>query len=337
VNSVRPYRLVLLILIPILLVVGGTLGYYIIEPEYTLFDSLYMTVITLTTVGYAEVHPLSPAGRAFTIVLLMLGVFSLFFAGTELIRTVVSGEVNELFGRRRMEHSLAAIHDHIIVCGYGRMGRYVCQEFSRQGLPFVAIDRSADLLKDFRLPGGLPVVGDATSDEVLKRAGVDRARALVAAAPSDADNLYITMSARLINVRLFIVSRAEGEEAEQKLLRAGADRVVAPYALGGSKVAQAVLRPTVLDFIELATRTEHLELQIEETQVAPGSQLAGTTLAASHVRQDLGLIIVAVKKRDGAMIYTPPPETIMEGGDTLIALGRRMQLDQLEGMAKAKG
>src|SRR5262249_14655172 len=163
------------------------------------------------------------------------------------------------------------------------------------GLSFVAIDRAASLLADFRLPGGLPVVGDATSDEVLKRAGVDRARALVAAAPSDADNLYITMSARLMNSNLFIVSRAETEEAEQKLVRAGADRVVAPYALGGSKVTQAVLRPTVLDFIELATRTEHLELQIEETQVSAGSQLAGANLSASRLRQDLGLIIVAIK------------------------------------------
>jgi voltage-gated potassium channel len=324
----------LLVAIPILLVLGGTYGYYIIEPEYTLFDSLYMTVITLTTVGYAEVHPLSTAGRAFTIALLLLGVFSLFFAGTELIRFIVSGEVHEIFGRRLVERNLAAINRHVIVCGYGRMGRYVCADFSRQGLPFVAIDRSADLLKDFRLPGGLPVVGDATSDEVLKRAGVDRARALVAAAPSDADNLYITMSARLMNAGLFIVSRAETEEAEQKLLRAGADRVVAPYALGGSKVTQAVLRPTVLDFIELATRTEHLELQIEETQVSAGSQLAGATLSASRMRPDLGLIIVAIKKRDGAMIYTPPPETVMEGGDTLIALGRRRQLDQLEAMAK---
>jgi voltage-gated potassium channel len=332
---VRRYRLIVLVLIPILLVLGGTLGYYVIEPAYTLFDSLYMTVITLTTVGYAEVHELSTAGRTFTIVLLLLGVFSLFFAVTELIRFVVSGEVNELFERRLMERNLAAINEHVIICGYGRMGRYVCGEFSREGLPFVAIDRAADLLKDFRLPGGLPVVGDATSDEVLKRAGVDRARALVAAAPSDADNLYITMSARLMNANLFIVSRAETEEAEQKLLRAGADRVVAPYALGGTKVTQAVLRPTVLDFIELATRTQHLELQIEETRVAPGSQLAGTTLSASRVRQDLGLIIVAIKKRDGAMIYTPPPETVMEGGDTLIALGKRSQLDQLEAMARA--
>ena len=158
----------------------------------------------------------------------------------------------------------------------------------------------------------------------------------MAAAPSDADNLYITIGARLLNVRLFIVSRTEDEETEQKLLRAGADRVVAPYALGGSKVTQAVLRPTVLEFIELATRTEHLELQIEQTLVSEGSQLAGTSLTESRLRQDLGLIIVAIKKGQGAMIYTPAPETTMDAGDTLIALGRRSQLAQLEALASAK-
>jgi voltage-gated potassium channel len=234
-----------------------------------------------------------------------------------------------------MARSLAGLKDHVIICGYGRMGRYVCQEFSRQGLSFVIIDRRADLLQTFDLTGGLAVVGDATSDEVLRRAGVDRARAVVTVAPSDADNLYITLSARLLNPRLFIVARAEGEEAEQKLLRAGADRVVAPYALGGSKVTQAVLRPTVLEFIELATRTEHLELQIEQTAIGAGSPLIGATLTSSRLRHDLGLIIVAIKKRDGAMIYTPPAETLMEVGDTLVALGKRSQLDQLESLARS--
>jgi voltage-gated potassium channel len=167
----------------------------------------------------------------------------------------------------------------------------------------------------------------------LRKAGVERARGLVAVVPSDADNLYITMSARLINSKLFIVARAESEEAEHKLLRAGADRVIEPYALGGSRIAQAVLRPTVLEFIELATKTEHLELQIEQTQIQSGSSLAGATLTASRLRQDYGLIIVAIKKRHGAMLYTPPPETVMEAGDILIALGRRSQLEQLESLA----
>jgi voltage-gated potassium channel len=333
---VGPYRLFILLLVTTLLVVGGTIGYYLIEPNYSLFDALYMTVITLTTVGYGEVHPLSPAGRWFTIALLLGGVFTLFYAAMEIVRGVVSGEVQQLFGRGFMERSLAGLHDHVIICGFGRMGRYVCHEFSRQGRPFVIIDRRADLLQDFHLTGGLAVVGDATSDEVLKRAGVDRAQSLVTVAPSDADNLYITMSARLLNAGLFIVARAEGEKAEQKLLRAGADRVVAPFALGGSKVVQAVVRPTVLEFIELATRTEHLELQIEQTEVAAHSQLAGATLTTSRLRPDLGLIIVAIKKRDGSMIYTPSPDARMEPGDTLIALGRRSQLDQLEALARAR-
>jgi voltage-gated potassium channel len=217
------------------------------------------------------------------------------------------------------------------------MGRYVCREFSRQNLSFVLIDHSAELVKDFNLPGGIALIGDSTSDEVLKRAGVDRARAIVTVLPSDADNLYVVMSARLLNGRLFIVSRAETEEAEQKLLRAGADRVVAPYAIGGSKVAQAVIRPTVLEFIELATKTEHLDLQIEQVQIAAGSGLAGMTLSSSRLRLDLGLIIVAIKKRHGAMVYTPPPEAVLEAGDTLIALGKKSQLEQFERLAAGKG
>ena len=169
------YRLVVLMLVTTSLVVGGTLGYWLIESEYTLFDSLYMTVITLTTVGYAEVHPLSTAGRWFTMILLLVGVFTIFYTATEIVRGVVSGEVQSLFGRRMMERSLAAMKNHVIVCGYGRMGEYVGRDFTRQGIPVVVIDRRADLLTDFNLPGSLAVVGDATSDAVLKRGGVDRA------------------------------------------------------------------------------------------------------------------------------------------------------------------
>jgi voltage-gated potassium channel len=236
-----------------------------------------------------------------------------------------------------MERNLAEMRNHMIICGYGRMGRFVCREFSNQKLSFVIVDRRPEALQDFNLPHGIALVGEATADEVLKRAGVERARALVTVAASDADNLYITMSARLLNDDIYIVARAEGEQAEQKLLRAGANRVVAPYAIGGAKVAHAVLRPTVVEFIELATRTEHLELQIEETQVAPGSPLAGTTISSSRLRQDLGLIVVAIKRQRGEMVYTPPPEAVLEAGDTLIALGRRAQLEQLAALAGAKG
>ena len=326
-------RFWLLFLLPNALLAIGTLGYYLIEPKYSVFDAFYMTVITLTTVGYGEVHELSTGGRVFTIALLLVGTFTLFYAATEIVRAVVSGEVQHIYGRGLMARNLAALHDHYIVIGYGRMGKHVCREFSRQGKPFVLVEKDAKLLEGFALEHGLTVVGDATSDEVLRLAGVERATALVTVVPHDAENLYITMSARLLNADLFIVARAEAEQTEVKLRRAGADRVVAPHALGGSKIAQAVMRPNVLDFMELATKTGHLEFQIEETVIRPGSKLAGASLTSSRLRQDFGLIVVAIKKEQGEMVYTPTSETVLESGDTLIALGRRAQLDQLDALA----
>jgi voltage-gated potassium channel len=327
-------RLILFAGIPICLLLLGTFGYYLIEwPRYTLFDGLYMTVITLTTVGYEEVHPLSTAGRAFTILLLLGGVFLLFYVVTDGIRFIVGGEVQAALGRQRMEQNLAGLSDHLIVCGYGRMGRYVCKEFSLRKEKFVLIERNAELLVNFSMPHGIALHGDATVDEVLRRAGVERARALVTVAASDADNLYITMSARLLNERLFIVARAESEHAQQKLVRAGANRVLSPYVIGGARVAMAVLRPTVVDFLELATRTEHLDLQIEETQVGSGSPLVGTSLQESRFRRDLGVIVVAIKKASGHMVYNPPAETVVEVGDILIAVGNQQQLAELDRLA----
>jgi voltage-gated potassium channel len=328
-----PRRYLLVMLVPAILLVAGTLGYWLLE-DCSAFDAFYMTVITLTTVGYGEVpSPLSARGRLFTIFLLLGGVFTLFWAAGEMIRAIVSGEMHGILGRLRMERSLAELEDHLIVCGFGRMGSLVCREFSQQGLPFVVIDNDEELLRDFDLPHGIALLGDASSDEMLRKAGVERARALVTVAGSDADNLYITMSARLLNEKLFIVARAEEDHAEQKLLRAGANRVVSPYVIGGSRVAQAVLRPTVVDFIELATRTEHFELQIEETLIAAGSKLVGQTLRDSLLHKKYGIFIVAIKKASGQMVYNPPGDTVLEVGDTLIALGHREQLDELDRQA----
>jgi voltage-gated potassium channel len=332
-RNVIPRRYFLLVFIPVLLILGGTAGYYLLETDYSLFEALYMTVTTLTTVGYGEVHPLSHRGRVFTIILLLVGVLTFFYTVTELIRGVINGEFQQLLGRQRMARNLAELKNHMIICGYGRMGRHVCREFSNQSLPFVIIDRRVELLQDFDVPHGIALPGDATSDEILKRAGVERARALVTVAASDADNLFITLSARLLNDKLFIVARAEGELAEQKLRRAGASRVVTPYAIGGAKVAMAVLRPAVVDFIELATRTEHLDLQIEEALIHENSKLADATLHASRLRQDLGVIVVAIKKADGHLVANPPGDAVMEVGDTLIALGARQSLDEVEILA----
>lgn len=325
-------RLWLLLLVPLLLVALGALGYELIE-GWSFFDSLYMSVITLTTVGYHEVHPLSGAGRVFTMAFVMVGVFTLFFMATETVRAIVSGEVRSILGRQRLERSLQELSNHFVVCGLGRMGRFVCHEFSSLGLPFVVVEKSPALLQGFAMPHGIPLPGDATSDEVLRKAGVERARGLVTAAASDADNLYITMSARFLNEGLFIVARAEEEHAEMKLRRAGANKVVSPYAIGGQRVALAVLRPNVMDFLELATRSQHLELQIEETAVGARSALAGKTLEDSRIRRDLGIIIVAIKKPGGQMAFNPPGTAVLDAGDLLITLGHRQQLDRLESLA----
>jgi voltage-gated potassium channel len=316
------------------LILTGTIGFHLIE-NWPLFDSLYFTVVTLTTIGYGDLVPQSRPGKVFTMVLALSGIFTLFYASAEVIRAVIGGEIKDMLGRRRMDQNLAAMNNHLIVCGLGRMGRLVCQEFANAGVPFVAIDHGAREVTSFNVPGGIALEGDATSDAVLARAGVQRARALVAVVGSDADNLYITMSARLLNEKLFIVARAENESAEQKLVRAGANRVVSPYVIGGTRVAQAVLRPAVVDFIELATRTQHLELQIEETAIAPRSRLAGMTLKDSRIRQDMGIILVAIKKPAGQMLFNPSPEATLEARDILITLGNRAQLDELQRIATA--
>ena len=320
------------LLVVFVLVIGGTLGYITVE-EWSFFDSLYMAVITLTSVGYGEVHPLTTQGRVFTMGLLLTGVFSLFFAATAAIRSIVDGELTGQLVRDRMEKKLQSLTDHIIICGYGRMGRLVAHEFTQQAIPFVVIERDDHLFADFKADHGVALAGDATHDETLRRAGIDRAKTLVTLAASDADNLFITMSARLMSDRVFIVARAEDEGAEKKLMKAGASRVISPYMIGGQRVAQAVLRPSVVDFIELATRSDYMALQIDETAVNKGSILCGQPLRDTGLRQDLGLIVVAIKRPDGRMIFNPAPEAEIIEGDILITLGPKKQQDQLRTLA----
>jgi voltage-gated potassium channel len=326
-------RLWLFLTIPVVLVAVGTLGYRLIE-GWSFFDSLYMTVITVTTVGYLEVHELSTEGRTFTMLLALGGVFTLFFAASEILRAIVGGELRGVLGRQRMERTLAEIKDHVLVCGYGRMGRLICHELSSRGIPFVLVERHAERLRAFDLPHGIPLSGDATSEETLRKAGIDRARGLIAVAASDADNLYVVMTARELNETLVIVARAEEEAAEKKLRRAGATRVVSPWVTGSHRVTQALLRPNATDFIELATRSEHLELQIEETEIAPGSAMSGQMLKESRIRQELGIIIVAIKKPGGEMVFNPSPEDVIQPRDVLITLGPRPQLDRLAALAR---
>jgi voltage-gated potassium channel len=320
--------------VPVLLLGIGTAGYMLVE-GWSAFDALYMSAITVSTVGYLEVHPLSAGGRVFTMGYLLVGVFSLFYVSAAIIRSVVSGEVGKHLGRQMMERTLATIEGHVVVCGLGRMGRIVCQEFSAMEMRFVVIDRDAPLVENLSIPHGIGLAGDATSDEVLRQAGVERARTLVTLAASDADNLYIVMSARLLNDKLHIVARAADDEAEKKLKRAGANRVVSPYVIGGQRVAQAVLRPAVLDFIELATREDFLELQIEEVAIGPRGSLVGAQIRDNRIRQDLGVMVLAVRKPSGQMQFNPTPETTLDAGDVIIALGHKEQLTRLQTLARA--
>jgi voltage-gated potassium channel len=324
------------LLVPIVLLAVGTLGYRIIEsPRYSWFDALYMAAITLTTVGYAEIHPLSPAGRAFTIMYSLGGVFTAFYVAGEVLRFMVSGEIQEALGRRRMEQKLTEMKNHYIVCGYGRMGRFVCREFEAHRLPYVVIDKDPRLASEFPTQHGYFIPGDATSDAVLEHAGVARAKALVTVATSDADNLYIVLSAHLLNDKLFIVARAEETGAEDKLKRVGANRVISPYVIGGMRVALAAIRPTVVDVIDLATRKDSAELQIEEILIETGSGLAGLALNRCGLAE-MGLNVVAIKRPSGALTASPTGNAELEANSTIVVIGNRDNLDKLARMAEAK-
>ncbi len=331
-----PRRVWATLLLAVALLGAGTVGYPLIEgPEWSHFDGFYMTAITLTTIGYGEVHPLSHHGRLFTVVLAYGGIFTLAYFASELVRAVVSGELGDLIGRQRVDDKLSTLDGHLIVCGHGRMGRIVCAELDRQRKAFVLVDKDGPRLEGFPYKCGLPVHGDGTADEVLRKAGVERARALITVVPSDAANLYITLSARQLAPKLVIVARAEEEGAEVKLRRVGANQVISPYLSGGHRAVQAVLRPGVLQFLEMATRPEFHDLQIEEVRVRPGSGLAGRTLHQSAIGRDLGVVVLGVIRPGGELVYYPQGDAVIVADAVLIALGKRQQLDVVETMASA--
>jgi voltage-gated potassium channel len=308
----------------------GTIGYMVVE-GWNFRDSLFMTVTTLTTVGYGEVHDLSPAGEVFTIVLLTLGVGIILYLLSTLAKIVLEGELKQLIGRSRLERKIKDLKNHYIVCGYGRMGRAVVDELLSKGRDIIAIEKNpVDAGEKDNL---ILLEGDATKDELLERAGIQKARGLVSVLPTDAENLYVVLSARVLNPKLLIYTRAGDESSEKKILRAGADRVVSPYHAGGIRIANMILKPDVVDFIEFATRSGFLHIQLEEVKVRPGSTLEGKTLELAGIGRDLGVIILAIKKPDGEMHFNPTARTVIEHGNILIALGEKSKLDLLEGMA----
>ncbi|NOZ25752.1 MAG: potassium channel protein [Nitrospirae bacterium] len=316
-----------------LVILSGTVGYSIIE-GWTLFDSLYMTVITLSTIGYQEVRPLSYTGRAFTIILVFVGVGAVAYGINNGIRIVFEGELQKAFGRRRLEKRLKSIKDHFIVCGYGRMGKIICHELKAKNVPFVVVEKELPELDADEET--VFVYGDATKDEILRQAGIEKAKGLISVLSTDAQNLYVVLSARELNPSLFIVARAGEEGSGQKLLRAGADRVVSPYHIGGLRIAHTVLKPAVVDFLEFATKSGNLELQMEEVPVEEGSAIAGKTIHEAGVGRELGVIVVAIKRKDGDMKFNPVHNTRINAGDTLIAIGEIERLKSLETLARGR-
>ncbi len=317
----------------VLVISFGTAGYMALE-RWDLLDSLYMTIITLTTVGFKEVHDLSFQGKIFTIILIIGGVGTVLYALSTGAKFVLEGELQEIFGRKRLEKKLKDLKDHYIVCGFGRMGKIIARELKHEELDFVVIEKNDGILDD---KGDILIIqGDATKDEILKKTGIEKAKCLISVLPTDAENLYVVLSARGLNPGLLIVARAGEEGSEKKLLRAGADRVVSPYHIGGLRMAHSVLKPAVVDFIEFATKSGNIDLQIEEITIQEGSALVGNTLDQCGIGRDLGIIIVAIKQQSGEMKFNPTYLSIIAAGDTLIAVGEGTKLKTLEEMAMGK-
>jgi voltage-gated potassium channel len=327
----RPPVLASILLISVLAI--GTLGYMLVE-GWGAWDSFYMTVITVATIGYSEVHTLTRAGQIYTSVLILGGVGTVAYSFTLLAAQLVeSGLYHRWEERRRLAHMLDDLKNHFIVCGYGRIGTIVVDEFNRQRIPYVVIDRDPDRVHHVIEQGGLAVEADASREEVLKRVGVDHARGLIAAVGTDAENVYTVLSARLLRQDLFIISRAETDDAKRKLKRAGADRIVSPYQMGGLHIAQTALRPAVVDFLQLAS-SGNLELAMEQVLVEGSSSLAGTSIITANLRQRFGVVVIGILRADSHMEFNPEPNTQIMTGDRLVVLGRPSGLKDLEATAR---
>lgn len=307
----------------------GTVGFTLIE-GYGAFDAFYMTLITITTVGYQEVRPLSHTGRIFNSFLIFFGVSAMFFAVGALTQTVIELELQDRYGKRRRKRMISQLHDHFIVCGFGRVGRNASCELQRANVPFLVLDRSEQRVKRASEAGMFAILADATNDDDLRQAGVLRARGLIAALPSDAENLFIILSAKTLNPSLIVVTRASEEQAEEKLRRAGADTVFAPYTMAGRRLAHSLLRPHVVEFLEFATTAVGPKIMMEQLRVGLGTKFVPKTLSAILSHNSLNVIVLAIRHSDGQMIFNPPADSQISTGDFLIVLGEGPSLKKLE-------
>jgi voltage-gated potassium channel len=326
-----PYNLKLLAILLVLLVIVGIAGFHFIE-GWTYFDGFYMVLTTITSIGYGEIHPLSHAGRLFNSFVIITGVGLVLLLVGGASRTLLEFELQSVFGRRRMDREISRLTGHFIICGAGRVGRSAARELARRPLPFVVVDTSEAKLQKYASEGWLTLLGDATLAPVLQQLRIEEAAGLVAATTTDAINIYIILTARSLNPKLKIIARAAEEDAEKHLITAGADSVVSPYRFAGYRIAQTFMRPNVVDFFDTAMNQKR-PLEIEEVKVCKGAQFAGQTLESSRIRQELGVIVLAIKGETTAMRFNPPPDEVIHVGDHLIAMGDPDGLRKLEDSA----
>lgn len=311
-------------------IIVGALGFHAIE-DFTWLQAFYMATMTVTTIGYGEVKPLSEAGRMFNLVYMLVGSGTLLVATGVITATIFEVQLVDLFQKRRMKRMIESLNDHFIVCGFGRVGRGASLELQRAGVPFIVVDRSDDRVEWAIKQGMLAVSADATRDETLRDVGIARARGLVASLASDADNLFLTLSAKQLNANLMVSARANEEEAENKLRRAGADSVFAPYYFTGARLAQSILRPHVTQFLDFTTKSVGLDVAIEQVRVAESSDIVSKSLRElSHIRKQLGVSVLAIRRKNGQMIYNPAADQSLNGGDFLIVMGDANSLRELE-------
>ncbi len=312
-------------------IVFGAIGFTLIE-GWPLSQSLYVTVQTLTTVGYGDVPPRSAAGRAFAVIIMLIGVGGVALAVSTIVQSVVQSEIVSAFGERRQSKRMSKLHDHYIICGSGRVGSHLVRDLQRTDQTFVIIENDGPRASEFSQRGLNVLVGDATLEDTLKTAGVDRARGLAACLPNDADNVYVVLTARDLNPRLHIVARAAEEQAEAKLVRAGANHVVAPTIIGGHRMAISLTKPAVGEFFDSITGSQ-IGLGFEQVLIHEGSPLVGEVLRETPMRAELDIVIISIRRRNGDTIFNPSGDTVIETDDILIAIGKVEALSRLHEMA----
>jgi len=313
----------------------GTIGYMAIE-KWSVLDALYMTVISITTVGFGEIRPISETGRVFTIILIFFGIGIVAYILGLTAQSMVLFQMREILGRRKLGLKKRSMKDHYILCGYGRIGKTICHELMSNNIPVLVIDTEKELRSQLEEDGIPYILDDATNDEVLLEARIERAKGVISVVSSDADNLFITMTARGLNGNLTIITRTDDEKNQKKLIRAGANRVFLPYVIGGQRMAHTIAKPAVTSFLELTVHDKNIALEMGELLVQEESRLAGVNLMESGIRQQLNIIIVAIRKSEEEMIFNPSSQTRMEKGDTLIALGHKKDLEELKQILSGK-